>query len=225
MVLESLNIELKEKSFITIIGHSNDFLICKLLKEKSVTYVLDKYLSIFNGETVEDEIAFGLESKALKKELIGNIIKDYAKKFEIEHLLDKDPFSLGSSDKAKVKLCNALICRSKIIVISEVLSELDKKDLEISINLLKEYIAKGGVVINVTSNIEESLYGDRLIIYKDKEIVIDGETLSVLNEEKLMKRLGLGLPFYIELSKYLIDYKLIDKYYLDSESLVDAVWK
>lgn len=225
MFLESINFKVNEKSFITIIGDSNDFLIKKLLFEKDCTFVLNKYLSIFNGETVMDEIAFGLESKALKKDLIGKIVKDYAKKFNITQLLDKDPFSLGSSDKAKVKLCNALVCRSKIVIINEIFSELDKRDLEICINLLKEYIKMGGTIINLTSNIEESLYGEKLIIYKDKKIVIEGETLSVLNEEKLMKRLGLGLPFYIELSKYLIDYNLINKYYLDSESLVNAIWK
>ena len=49
--------------------------------------------------------------------------------------------------------------------------------------------------------------------------------MSVLNEEKLLKRFGIGLPFMIELSKYLMDYGMIDKYYLTNEKLVGAIWK
>ena len=52
-----------------------------------------------------------------------------------------------------------------------------------------------------------------------------GKTLSVLNEEKILRRLGLGLPFIVELNKYLMDYKLIDKYYLTNKKLVGAIWK
>ena len=57
------------------------------------------------------------------------------------------------------------------------------------------------------------------------KLVCDGKTLSVLNEEKLLKRLGIGLPFIIELNKYLMDYGLINKYYLNYKKLVSAVWK
>ena len=72
---------------------------------------------------------------------------------------------------------------------------------------------------------EETLYGDKIIIINDKMTVCEGKTLSVLNEEKLLKRLGLGLPFIVELNKYFMDYGMIDKYYLTNEKLVGALWK
>ena len=223
MLIKGLNKEVEEGSFITIIG--NEKVLKSFFTEESCSYVINRYLNIFNGETVLDEIAFGLESKALKKDLIKRIIEDYSKKFGLTSLLNKDPFSLGSSDKVKLKLCNALAQRTKSIVLCDVLSELDNEDLEKCLKLLKEYNEKGGIIINITSNIEEALYGNDLIIYNGENIAIEGKTLSVLNEEKILKRLGIGLPFYIELSKYLIDYNLIDTYYLTPESLVGAIWK
>jgi len=48
--------------------------------------------------------------------------------------------------------------------------------------------------------------------------------MSVLNEEKLMKRLGYSLPFVIQLNKYLKDYELIRDYNLSYESLVKSIW-
>lgn len=225
MKLEILNIYIENGSFINIIGNVNSFNIESFFKNKDMTFVVNKYLNIFNGETVEDEIAFGLENKGIKKELMKKIVKDYSRKFNLTELLIRDPFSLGTSDKAKLKICSALICRSKIFVLNDILSLLDKNDYEIVIKLLKEYVSIGGIILNFTTNIEETLLGDRIIIVNDNKVVVDGETFSVLNEEKILKRLGLGLPFYIELSKYLIDYNLIKKYYTDSESLVNALWK
>lgn len=225
MYIKSLEKEVKEKSFITITGNSNSFVLSKLMSEKEFSFVLNKFLNIFNGETVEDEIAFGLESKAIKKDLMKKIIKDYATKFELTSLLDKEPSGLGSSEKAKVKICSALICRTKCIVINEIFSELDKSDLKICLNLLNEYVNMGGIIINVTSDIEESLYGNEIVIYNDNILAVEGKTLSVLNEEKIMKRLGIGLPFFIELSKYLKDYEVIKNYHTSSESLVNEIWK
>ena len=69
------------------------------------------------------------------------------------------------------------------------------------------------------------MYGEKIIIIYDKKLICEGKTLSVLNEEKILRRLGLGLPFIVELNKYLMDYKLIDKYYLTNKKLVGAIWK
>ena len=92
-------------------------------------------------------------------------------------------------------------------------------------DILKEYTKNQGVVINLTSDMEETLEADRIIVIHDRKLACDGKTLSVLNEEKLLKRLGLGMPFIVELNKYLMDYGMIDKYSLTNEKLVNAIWK
>ena len=63
-----------------------------------------------------------------------------------------------------------------------------------------------------------------IVIY-DKKVICEGKTMSVLNEEKILKRLNIGLPFIVELSKYFMDYGMIDKYYLTNEKLIGALWK
>ena len=49
--------------------------------------------------------------------------------------------------------------------------------------------------------------------------------MEVLKNEKLLKRLGFNMPFIIELSNLLNNYNLVNKIYLDKESLVKDVWK
>ena len=124
-----------------------------------------------------------------------------------------------------MKILNSLIVKPKMIVIDNVMSLLDEKDKKLVFKVLKEYKKHGGIVINFTNDIEETLEGDKIIIINDKKVICEGKTLSVLNEEKLLKRLGLGLPFIVELNKYFMDYGMINKYYLNDEKLVGALWK
>ena len=63
-----------------------------------------------------------------------------------------------------------------------------------------------------------------MVLY-NKINAIDGKTLDVLKEEKILKRLGLNLPFYLDLSIQLKLYGLINRTYLNKEDLVKHLWK
>lgn len=242
-----IEFNLNEKDFVSIIGNNNDLIIYTLLhghkkcnifvgdaelKEENmdtihrrIGFVLYKHLNIYVGETVKDEIVFGLESLAMSKDDITNLLDTYTKMFKLDELLERDPNSLGSSDKVKMKILSSLIVKPNILVLDNIMCELDYKDKEDVFKILKDYAKNGGIVINFTNDIEETLYGKEIIVINDKKVICEGKTMSVLNEEKILKRLNLGLPFMIELSKYLMDYKMIDKYYLDNDKLVGAIWK
>ncbi len=110
----------------------------------------------------------------------------------------------------------------KKIIFFNVFNELS----EDKIREIYSYLDSHNILyINVTNNIEEVLFTDYLIVYDKEKILIEGTTLEVLKNEKLLKRIGLSLPFMVELSLYLKDYNLIDKIYLNNESLVGALWK
>ncbi len=243
---EFIEFNLKDGEYVTILGNNNDLIVRTLLYVKKagnifigdaelkdntlntirrrMSFVLYKHLNIFVGETVKDEIAFGLESLALKKNDITELIDRESKIFKIDHLLNKDPNSLGSSDKVKMKILSSLIIKPRVLVINDVISELDYYDRLIVVDALKEYVKFGGIVINFTNDIEESLFGSRIIIINNKKLIINDKTNKVLKEEKLLKTY-FGMPFIVELNKYLIDYGIIKKYYLDNKKLVGILWK
>ena len=54
---------------------------------------------------------------------------------------------------------------------------------------------------------------------------MEGNTIEVFQNEQTLKRIGITLPFMVELSLLLKDYNLVDKIYLDKESLVQYLWK
>jgi len=100
---------------------------------------------------------------------------------------------------------------------------------DLSDNLLKnlfEYLENNNIkYIVVTNNIELSLYSDYLIVCDKEKILIEGNTIEVLKNDKLLKRLGFNLPFIIDLSILLKDYDLVNEIFLDKEGLVDKLWK
>ena len=54
---------------------------------------------------------------------------------------------------------------------------------------------------------------------------MEGKTLSVLNEDEILNKAGLELPFMENLSKKLQFYEVTDKIYQNMEDLVSELWK
>ena len=75
------------------------------------------------------------------------------------------------------------------------------------------------------SNLEDSLFGDYLYIIKDSEVVLSGEPIKVLENDNIINKTGLELPFMIDLSVKLRDYELITNIETDMDRLVNILWK
>lgn len=237
----------KENEWITLLGNKNQFILDNLMFKNNNNFITINYtkitnktvdklrkligfssfnmLEVFLAETVRDELAYGLESLATKKEEMASRIDEIGKDFRLTTLLEESPKSISLSSKVKLSIARSLITKPKILVLDNILSSLDEKDLKLVTNNLQKYVDDGGIILNFTTEIEETLLGSKIIITNEDKIVISGYTLSVLNEEKIMKRLGYSLPFIILLNKYLKDYELINYYVFTYERLVSEIWK
>lgn len=110
---------------------------------------------------------------------------------------------------------------SKTVVFNECFYSLRKKEIDDIKELLKAQNIK---YINITSNVEEALYADYLMVYDNDELVLNGRVKDVLKEEKILKKLGFGLPFVVDLSTQLNYYDIFDRIYYDIDSLVGDLW-
>lgn len=108
------------------------------------------------------------------------------------------------------------------VIFFNVLNELTSEEVKKLFGYLKLHRIK---FINATNNMEEILYTKDLIIYDKENIVAEGNTLELIKNDKLFRRLGFKLPFIVSLSILLKDYGLVNKIYLDKESLVGDLWK
>ena len=122
-------------------------------------------------------------------------------------------------------LLNILIAinlKPEILILDDVLNNIDLNIKKEIIELIKK---KKITLINITNNMEESLYTDNIIILNDGKIVANSKTMTILKKEKLLKQNKLTLPFMIDLSNKLKFYDLIDEQITDMNEMVDTIWK
>ena len=145
--------------------------------------------------------------------LSNNVDKKFMSEFGIYQIIDVLPFE---------KLKNNLeMFPSKRVIFNESLSSLSNKEKKEIFDLLDKQNIN---YVNVTSNIEDALFGDYIIVYDEDMKVLEGNKEVVLKNEKLLKKLGFGVPFVVDLSIQLMYYDILDKVYFDVDNLLEALW-
>lgn len=151
---------------------------------------------------------------------ISEVSNDILNKFECIYLKEKP--ILTNIDHIKMNILSSLESNKKIFIFLNLLTYVEEDFKLKVINYLKDNNKR---IINYTTEIEEVLILPYCMVIHENKIVMEGKTEQILNEEKLLKKLGFKLPFIIELSQGLKYYNVIDKIYYDNESLVNDLWK
>ena len=146
--------------------------------------------------------------------LSNNINQELLKKF-LEYPIIDDSLSFNDL-KQKVEFNT-----SKMIVLNDSFYKLNSKEISIIIDLFKKQQMN---FIYITSDIEKSILSDKIIVFDNNEIVLNGLKEDVLKEEKILKRLGFGLPFVVDLSLQLNYYDILNKIYFDMSLLIGELW-
>ena len=141
---------------------------------------------IFNS-TVYDEIAFPLWIQGLKGEDINKTVYQVARKFGIEDILFKSPFSLSGGEKLRTVLASLYIMKPRIFILDEPTRGLD---WELKIALTRELYRmsrEGKLVIMITHDVElmAETPVDRILVLKDGEIFLSGDKREVLSSPKI----------------------------------------
>ena len=140
--------------------------------------------------------------------------------FNVEELRNKK--DLTEFDELKLKILASLKSNQRVFVFMNVLTYLDKDFKEKVIKYLKVADKR---IINYTTEIEETLYLDYLIVIQKDKVIMEGKKELVLKEEKILKKLGFHLPTVVELSNGLKYYGLVNRTYYNNEELVNELWK
>lgn len=197
------------------------------LNKKNINEIRKKLMVVNNeynflAETVADEIAFGMENLKYSNQKMDEAIYELANYFNLAKKLPFDPSSLSKSDQTLIKIISYVAMDPVAMVFDDVLTHLKEEDKNKIFKYLKSKKIK---FINITTEIEEVLYGDYLIVLDKGKIIVEGKTSSVLGEEKILKRFGFNLPFSVDLSRQLQAYGLLNKTYYNIDKIVEELWK
>ena len=107
---------------------------------------------LFNS-TVENEIAFGLESLGISAGEIEKRITDLSVRLNIEDLLDRSPETLSGGEKRLVSIAAILCLSPSVLVLDEPYSNLDWKGIQRVRNLLLQIHHSGRNVVVIEQRI------------------------------------------------------------------------
>lgn len=158
----------------------------------------------FIGSTVEEDIAFGLESRCIPREEMKERIHTYAAKLEIDHLLPKHPAELSGGQKQRVAIAAILALEPDIIIFDEASSMLDERARGELLDILQEMKKEGKyTMLSITHDADEIMASDRAIVLNDGGIAADLTPWELFRDDHLLQACRLIAPYPVRLEKEL----------------------
>lgn len=252
VIFNDFNLSIKKGSFTTILGNngcgkstlvrlltgledssgsisiSGVVLNCSTISSirRKIGVVFENPDNTLISETVMEDLAFPLENLNCSREYIYSKINEISKYLGISHLLNRCPRDLSGGEKQLVGLGCALITGPELLILDEAFSMVDSMSKLNMLKLLGKIKNDYNVtILNITHDIEESIYGDDIFVINDGCVVIHDSKMNVYRQEKKLNELGFDLPFMVSLSNKLSYYDLLDHVIYDMEDMVDLLWK
>lgn len=231
VVFKDLNLNIKKNSFITILGAngSGKSTLAQLIlggnnniliNDDNISFIFSNPDKQIVGKTVKEQLTFNLREQNYTDNQIKIRLSKLIKEFNLQPIINKDPYLLSYGEKQMIVLLSNLICDFNIVVLDDALSMVDNVNKDKIFKYMKK---KKRTIVNITNDTEECIYGTDVVIL-NKKIVLNKSLIEALREEKLFLDNNLKLPFMAELSIKLEYYGLLDKIILDMEDMVNQIW-
>jgi len=212
-VLKSINLEVREGEFISIMGPSGsgkstllniigmldqpnegeyDFLHESVfkLKEKQRTQLYKQYIGfvfqqyhLIDELTVYENIETPLLYHDFKSAERKALVADMLDRFNIVGKKDLFPSQLSGGQQQLVGIARALIVNPKLILADEPTGNLNSKQGEEIMQLFKQLNSEGVTIIQVTHSEKNATYGSKVIH------LLDGQILPFADPVRLVERL------------------------------------
>jgi len=186
-------------------------------KKNNIVCVFDD--NLYNCSNVYDELKYYLEKLNIFYE---ERINDFISYFMLNDIIDKDFIDLDTESRVYIKILSLLIINPLIICIDDLLTYLSLENKTKVLNYIKE---NNITLLNVTSNMEELLMVDKMLVLSKGEKVIFDKIENVLKDEDVFKENGFELPYIYELNSLLKSYQLINEEHVVYKELVNMLWK
>lgn len=208
LVLDDLNLYIRENEFLTLLGPSGcgktttlrilggfetPDMGCVIFDDKDITKlppnkrqlntVFQRY-ALFPHMTIEENIAFGLKIKGKSKSYIDDKIKYALKLVNLDGYGHRMPDSLSGGQQQRIAIARAIVNEPKVLLLDEPLGALDLKlrqDMQYELIRLKNEL--GITFIYVTHDQEEALtMSDTIVVMNQGYIQQIGSPEKIYNE-------------------------------------------
>lgn len=195
-VINNVNLEIKDKEFVVLVGSSGcgKSTLLRMIagleditdgeiyigdrkvnnvppKDRDIAFVFQSY-ALYPHMTVRENIAFGLKMRKVDKATIEKKVQEAAEILNLGEYLDRKPKQLSGGQRQRVALGRAIVRNPKVFLMDEPLSNLDAKlrvQMRSEIKKLHEKLQT--TFIYVTHDQTEALtMGDRIVVLNNGDI-------------------------------------------------------
>ena len=210
VVLDELNLYIRENEFLTLLGPSGcgKTTLLRILggfetpdsgkiifdgqditnlapNKRQLNTVFQKY-ALFTHMTIAENIAFGLKIKGKSQNYINDKIRYALKLVNLEGFENRTPASLSGGQQQRIAIARAIVNEPKVLLLDEPLGALDLKlrqDMQYELIRLKNEL--GITFIYVTHDQEEALtMSDTIVVMSQGYIQQVGTPEDIYNEPK-----------------------------------------
>lgn len=180
----------------------------------------------FLFKTVEEELNYTIHLFKKTEEEKKETYKEIIKKYKLTKFQKENPNDVSDFIKIKILLAEKLLGSPQVLFLDDICEMLETKEKKEIINLLRTIQLETGIsIVMATRDLNVALESDYLLIIDEKKILLTGEPLTIIEKDNVLNKIGLELPFMIDLSVKLRDYNLVEKTELDIDRMVDNIWK
>lgn len=146
--------------------------------------------------TVFDDVAFGPLNLGLSAAEVEARVSDALERVEATELRDKPPYHLSGGEKKRVAIATVLSMLPEILVLDEPTNGLDPQARRQLMALLRAFHHTRIITSHDLDMVLELC--ERTIVLNDGQVMADGPTLEIFNNDELLKACRLEKPFAMQ---------------------------
>lgn len=141
------------------------------MRKRKIGFVFQKF-NLLPTLSARSNIDIALDIAGTADQKDQTYFDKIVKLLGLEKRLDHRPSEMSGGEQQRVALARALINKPAIVLADEPTGNLDSKNSEIVLNMLRQSKEElGQTVLMITHNPEAAAYGDRIVHMRDGEIV------------------------------------------------------
>lgn len=223
VVLDGVNLEIREGSFVAILGHNgsgkstlakhmNAILLptggkvwvagmdtwdeSKLLEIRStVGMVFQNPDNQIVASVVEEDVAFAPENLGVPSHEIRRRVDEALKMVGMYEFREHSPHLLSGGQKQRVAIAGVIAMRPRCIVLDEPTAMLDPIGRREVMDTIQLLSREHGITsVLITHHMDEAAQADRLVVMNKGKIIADGKPREVFQHVDELKEVGLTVP-------------------------------
>ena len=227
VVLDGVNLEIEEGSFVAVLGHNgsgkstlakhmnaillpsggkvfvsgmdtaDDNLLLDI--RRTVGMVFQTPDNQIDANVVAEDVAFAPENLGIPPAEIRRRVDDALKAVGMYEFREHAPHLLSGGQKQRVAIAGVIAMRPRCIVLDEPTAMLDPVGRKEVMDTVKQLNRRAGVtVVLITHHMDEAAQADRLVVMAGGHVVADGTPKEVFADVEGLKAVGRTGPETVE---------------------------